>query len=64
MKEEGTIFKPGRLVNAATLGKKKMTREERKKYYDSLPPGNKYIEAVRKNSGYIIINDPAFFDML
>ena len=64
MEEKGTIFKPGRLVNAATLGKNKLTKEQRKALYDSMPPGNKFMEAFTKHQGYFIIKDPAYFDML
>ena len=60
MKEEGTIFKPGRLVNAATLGKNKHSLEERRRINASRPITNKYVEAARRNQGSFIIYDPAF----
>jgi len=58
MKEEGTIFKPGRLVNAATLGKNKHSLEERRRVNAARPIKNKYVEAARNNQGYFIILDP------
>ena len=59
MKEEGTIFKPGRLVNAATLGKK-LSPEETRKINAARPIKNKYMEAFSKTQGSIVIHDPAF----
>ena len=60
MKEEGTIFKPGRLVNAATLGKKKLSLEERRRVNAARPIKNKYMEAFSKTQGSIVRHDPAF----
>lgn len=40
--------------------KKKLTYEERKALYDSMPPGNKYVEAARKTQGHLKIYDPHF----
>jgi len=61
MKEEGTIFKPGRLVNAATLGKRrKLSDEERRAVNNAKPIKNKYAAAAEKLQGSFIIYDPAF----
>ena len=40
--------------------RRKLTVEERRKLYDSLPAGNKYIEQARKTQGHLRIYDPAF----
>ena len=50
----------GRVVNAATLGKNKLTREERKVLYEKLSHRNKYVEAFSKTQGCIVVHDPAF----
>ena len=60
MEEKGTIFKPGRLVNAATLGKNKHSLEERRAINAAKPVVNKYIKAARKYKGAFIVHDPAF----
>ena len=52
----------GRIVNADTLGKDQMTREERKALYDSMPSGNKYVEAAKRLQGSIVILDPAILN--
>ena len=53
-------FKKGRIVNAATLGKSKLSLEERRVRNAAKPAGNKYIEAARKHQGSFIVYDPAF----
>ena len=40
--------------------KRKLTVEERRALYNSLPAGNKYIEQARKTQGHLRIYDPAF----
>lgn len=40
--------------------KRKLTVEERRALYNSLPAGNKYIEQARKTQGHLKIYDPAF----
>jgi hypothetical protein len=40
--------------------KRKLTYEERKALYATMPPGNKYVEAARKTQGHLTIYDPAF----
>ena len=61
MKEEGTIFKPGRLVNAATLGKRrKLSDDERRAVNNAKPARNKYMKAAEKFQGAFIVYDPKF----
>lgn len=60
MEDKGTIFKPGRLVNAATLGKSKLSDDERRAVNNAKPIRNKYMEAASKTQGCIIIHDPTF----
>ena len=61
MEEKGTIFKPGRLVNAATLGKRrKLSDDERRAVNNAKPIRNKYIEAAGKYQGAFIVHDPKF----
>lgn len=50
----------GRIVNADTLGKNKLSREERRVLYEKLSHRNKYVEAFSKTQGCIVVHDPAF----
>lgn len=40
--------------------KRKLTIEERRALYNSMPAGNKYIEQAKKTQGHLRIYDPAF----
>ena len=40
--------------------KSKLTVEERRALYASMPAKNKYMEAARKTQGHLKIYDPAF----
>lgn len=40
--------------------KRKLTVEERRALYNSIPPGNKYMKAAREHQGSFIVYDPAF----
>ena len=61
MEEKGTIFKPGRLVNAATLEEnKKLSEKERRAINAAKPASNKYIKAARNFDGCFVVHDPAY----
>ena len=40
--------------------KRKLTVEERRALYATIPAGNKYMEAARRHQGSFIVYDPAF----
>ena len=40
--------------------KRKLTVEERRALYASMPPRNKYMKAFQENQGCFIVYDPAF----
>ena len=58
--ELSELFGQGRIVNAATLGKSKLSLEERRAVNAAKPIRNKYMEAAVKHQDSFVVYDPAF----
>jgi len=54
------IIMANRTKNNTSRRRKRLTVEERRALYATIPAGNKYMKAAEQNQGNFIVYDPAF----
>lgn len=54
------IIMANKTKNNTSRRRKKLTVEERRALYATIPAGNKYMKAAEQNQGNFIVYDPAF----